>query len=118
MVQHLQAKPHVTSFGASESFSGAHAASNTQLPAQSGIFAGRAKKLHGMPQKMLEDELNEHRYYLERKVEQRTEELSKRIKLLESCNTALCDKLAQAKKEISSLRNQQISTQSVAAPKD
>lgn len=50
--------------------------------------------------------MNEHRYYLEQKVEQRTEELVKRINLLESCNSTLCDKLAEAKKLIAALQKQ------------
>jgi hypothetical protein len=51
-------------------------------------------------------ELNEHRYYLEQKVEQRTEHLLTRTAFLESCNTALCDKLAAAQKELAALRPQ------------
>lgn len=49
-------------------------------------------------------ELNQHRYYLERKVEQRTEQLLKRLVLLESCNSTLCDKLAIANKELIALK--------------
>lgn len=60
--------------------------------------------------KEMEEELNEHRYYLEKKVEQRTEELVRRIALLESCNAALCDKLAQARREIAALNRQLGST--------
>ncbi len=60
--------------------------------------------------KVMEAELNEHRYYLERKVEQRTEQLMRRITLLESCNAALCDKLAQAGRDIVALRKQLAST--------
>jgi PAS domain S-box-containing protein len=56
--------------------------------------------------KEMEEELNEHRYYLEKKVEQRTEQLLKRITLLESCNATLCDKLAQARRDIAALRGQ------------
>lgn len=56
--------------------------------------------------KMMEAELNEHRYYLERKVEQRTEQLVRRITLLESCNATLCDKLALAHKKFAALRRQ------------
>lgn len=44
--------------------------------------------------KEMEAELNERRYYLEQSVEQRTEDLMKRIALLESCNATLCNKLA------------------------
>lgn len=54
----------------------------------------------------IQAELAEHRYHLERKVEQRTEQLLKRITLLESCNATLCDKLAMAQKEITSLKRQ------------
>lgn len=49
--------------------------------------------------KKLRSELNEHRYYLERNVALRTEHLSRRIELLESCNATLCGKLAQSRKE-------------------
>lgn len=43
--------------------------------------------------KSMESELHEHRYYIERKVEQRTELLKRQMALLESCNAALCKKL-------------------------
>lgn len=56
--------------------------------------------------KAMEAELNEHRYHLERKVEQRTEQLTRRITLLESCNATLCDKLALAYKELATLKQQ------------
>ncbi len=55
---------------------------------------------------MLQAELHEHRYYLERKVEERTEQLSTRIKVLETCNSSLAGKLADAKKDIAVLRRQ------------
>ncbi|MBK9161562.1 MAG: hypothetical protein IPM27_08355 [Nitrosomonadales bacterium] len=48
----------------------------------------------------MKSELNEHRYYLERKVSKRTEQLLKRIALLESCNAALGDRLAAAQKKL------------------
>ena len=51
-------------------------------------------------------ELHEHRYFLERNIERRTEHLLKRITVLESCNAALCDKLTLAYKEITALRQQ------------
>lgn len=54
--------------------------------------------------KAMEAELNEHRYHLERKVEQRTEQLTRRITLLESCNATLCDKLALAYEELAALK--------------
>lgn len=53
--------------------------------------------------KEMEAELNERRYYLEQSVEQRTEHLMKRISLLESCNAALCNKLALMNQEVASL---------------
>ena len=53
--------------------------------------------------KKMKAELNEHRYYLERYVERRTEHLLKRIAVLEYCNAALCGKLALASKELSAL---------------
>ena len=46
--------------------------------------------------KKMKAELYEHRYYLERNVEQRTEHLMKRVTVLESSNATLCDKLALA----------------------
>lgn len=56
--------------------------------------------------KRLEVELDSHRYYLERNVEQRTEQLTKRISLLESCNESLCARLSSARMEIVSLQQQ------------
>lgn len=56
--------------------------------------------------KEMEAELNEHRYCLERNVERRTEQLVKSMTLLESCNAALCDKLALAQKELATLKQQ------------
>lgn len=47
--------------------------------------------------KKMRTELTEHRYYFERNVARRTESLRLRIALLESCNKALCDKLAQSR---------------------
>ncbi len=63
---------------------------------------------------MLEAELHEHRYYLERKVEERTEQLSTRIRVLETCNAALAGKLADAKKDIAMLRRQLVSAKYVS----
>lgn len=60
--------------------------------------------------KVMEAELNEHRYNLERKVEQRTEQLMRRISLLESCNATLCDKLDHAIKDAAELKKQLAST--------
>ncbi len=54
--------------------------------------------------KEMKAELHEHRYYLEQKVEQRTERLLKRIASLEACNATLCDKLATAQRELAKLR--------------
>jgi len=51
-------------------------------------------------------ELNEHRYYLERSVERRTQHLMARIALLESCNASLCDKLACAYKMSATIKLQ------------
>jgi len=56
--------------------------------------------------KKMQAELKEHRYYLEQNVERRTENLLKRLATLESCNAALCDKLAQAQKELIALKRQ------------
>lgn len=63
-------------------------------------------------------ELNEHRYYLEQKVEQRTEHLLTRTAFLESCNIALCDKLAAAQKELAALRLQSSLPKPVTETKD
>lgn len=68
--------------------------------------------------KVMEAELNEHRYYLERKVEQRTEQLVRRITLLETCNTTLCDKLAQARRDVAALHKQLASALSGAKSDD
>ena len=45
--------------------------------------------------KAMEEELEELRRQLERRVAQRTEQLERRINCLEACNAALCDKLEQ-----------------------
>jgi translation initiation factor 1 (eIF-1/SUI1) len=51
-------------------------------------------------------ELDEHRYYLEKNIAIRTEQLLKRITLIESCNETLCAKLAAASKELETLKQQ------------
>ena len=56
--------------------------------------------------KEMEAELNQHRYHLERHVELRTEQLIKRMALLESCNTTLGGKLASAMMELTALKRQ------------
>lgn len=56
--------------------------------------------------KEMEAELSQHRYCLERHVESRTEQLMRRISLLESCNAALGDKLALARMELSALKRE------------
>ncbi|OGT15918.1 MAG: hypothetical protein A3J49_01945 [Gallionellales bacterium RIFCSPHIGHO2_02_FULL_57_16] len=96
MAQILQINPSGTSIGERECFAGISAQTNVQLPVKSDAFAI----------KRLESELNEHRYYLEQKVEQRTEQLIRRITLLESCNATLCNKLAQAKRDVAALHKQ------------
>lgn len=45
--------------------------------------------------KVMEEELEELRRHLERRVAQKTEQLERRIACLEACNAALCDKLEQ-----------------------
>lgn len=45
--------------------------------------------------KVMEEELEELRRHLERRVAQKTEQLERRITCLEACNAALCDKLEQ-----------------------
>jgi hypothetical protein len=58
-------------------------------------------------------ELNEHRNYLEKTVAIRTEQLLRRITLLESCNETLCAKLASTNKELDTLK-QQLASRSAA----
>lgn len=96
MVQIMQYNLSVASSGTSEISTAPQVISNRRLLERSDT----------LEVKKLEAELNEHRYYLERKIEQRTDQLVKRIKLLELCNSSLCDKLAQAKKEIAALHKQ------------
>lgn len=108
MVQLEQSKSSAAAIGAREILTAMPATLNRQFPLRS--------RAHAM--KKLEAELNEHRYYLERKVEQRTEQLMKRITLLESCNASLCDKLAQAKRDIAALRKQLASTSPVKESND
>jgi len=55
--------------------------------------------------KKMKAELNEHRYYLERNVERRAAHLLTRIALLESCNSALCSKLALAHEKLAALQS-------------
>ena len=62
--------------------------------------------------KAMEAELKELRYHLERKVEKRTEQLTKCITLLESCNATLCDKLELARTEFAALK-QQLAVQAI-----
>lgn len=45
--------------------------------------------------KAMEGELSEHRYWLEKKVEQRTALLERRISVFESANTNLCEKIEE-----------------------
>lgn len=67
--------------------------------------------------KKMKAELHEHRYCLERKVEQRTALLMKRIAVLESCNTTLCDKLVQAQRELVSQGRPSAHALTVVIPK-
>lgn len=68
------------------------------------LFIGKAM----LDMKKMKAELNEHCYCLERNVKQRTEPLLKRIALLESCNTTLCNKLALISKELAALKQQPV----------
>jgi len=54
--------------------------------------------------KRMEAELVDHRYCLERNVEQRTRQQTKRIATLESCNASLCNQLSSARQEIAALK--------------
>lgn len=63
----------------------------------------RGVMLNITDKKGMEAELAQHRYYLERNVELRTGQLVRRTAVLESCNKALCDKLALAKNELAML---------------
>lgn len=56
--------------------------------------------------KEMEAELYELRYCLERNVERRTEQLLRRVALLESCNATLSDKLVSAYNELAALKQQ------------
>jgi len=56
--------------------------------------------------KRMEDELVDHRYRLDCKVEQRTGRLMKSIAMLESCNASLCGELSSARMEIAALKQQ------------
>lgn len=112
MVQHLSDNPSVTSIGSGEYFAGDTAVSIVQLPDEAGLASVKSEATLFIKEalrdiskmKAMEAELNEHRYYLERKVEQRTEQLLKRLTLLESCNATLCDKLALAHRELAALK--------------
>jgi PAS domain S-box-containing protein len=59
-------------------------------------------------QKEMEAELNGHRHSLERYVELRTDELMRRVALLESCNASLGNKLAQARSDLGALKQQSV----------
>lgn len=96
MTQVLHSDLSAASIGTSRILSSSPAASARQSPAR--FDSASAKEL--------EAGLAEHRSYLEREVEQRTEQLVKRMELLESCNRTLCDKLAQAKRTIAALQKQ------------
>lgn len=63
-----------------------------------------ARRIMLLEMKKMTVELNEHRYYLEQKVAQRTEHLQKRIALLEACNTTLCGKLASSQQKLAALQ--------------
>lgn len=58
--------------------------------------------------KTMEAELDELRNCLDRNVERRTEQLMKRMALLESCNATLCDRLASAQSELAVLNQQSV----------
>lgn len=68
--------------------------------------------------KQMEAELVDHRYYLERNVEQRTRELLRRIEMLESCNASLCDRLSSARLENAMLKQQLETEQEGATESD
>jgi len=96
MAQLLRPRKTRASCNASEALSVLPVASCRHMPVQSGAYA----------RDMLEAELHELRYSLEKKVEQRTAQLVKRINLLESCNIALSEKLAQANRDLATLIKQ------------
>ena len=56
----------------------------------------------------MRSELHEHRYYLEQNVAQRTEDLTKRIGVLETCNAALCSKLVSSQKALGTFQHDRI----------
>lgn len=47
----------------------------------------------------LEKELQQYRYRMEQMVQEKTEMLNRRIAILESCNSKLCDSYAQIRKQ-------------------
>lgn len=57
--------------------------------------------------KIMESELETHRYFLEQRVSTRTEQLEKRIAILESCNTELCTLLEKERMISNELRKNQ-----------
>ena len=54
----------------------------------------------------MESELQQYRYRLEKMVEERTEMLSRRIAILESCNAQLCDSYGQMRMQYFALLDQ------------
>lgn len=54
--------------------------------------------------KLMESELQTHRYFLEQRVRDRTEQLEKRIAILESCNHELCNQLEKERMTCNELR--------------
>lgn len=54
--------------------------------------------------KAMQSELQAHRYFLEQRVKSHTEQLEKRIAILESCNSELCNQLEKQHRTCSELR--------------
>ena len=96
MAQILRSRKTRVSGNTSKILNSLPVASCNHMPVQSVVYA----------QDTLETELHELRYSMERKVEQRTAQLVKRITLLESCNTVLSEKLAQANRDLATLIRQ------------
>ena len=54
--------------------------------------------------KAMQSELQAHRYFLEQRVQSHTEQLEKRIAILESCNSELCNQLEKEHRTCNELR--------------
>lgn len=74
--------------------------------AAGGAICMRGSMLDVTDSKQMESELAECRYNIERQVERRTEQLERRLALLESCNAVLCERLSDALLQLAGLTHQ------------